>query len=94
MPEGIELSGALSRRDFLQLSSSGLLALGIPLRWTSNAVETDRGLMGRVVDPTLDVYTRPSWASDKVKTLWRDDVFDIDAAWVGDPVPEHNRIWY
>ena len=94
MPEGIELSGALSRRDFLQLSSSGLLALGIPLRWTRKAVAIDRGVMGRVVDPTLDVYTRPSWASDKVKTLWRDDVFDIEAAWVGDPVPEHNRIWY
>jgi len=94
MPEGIELSDALSRRGFLQLSSSALLALGIPLRWTSKAVETDRGFMGRVVDPTLDIYTRPSWASDKVKTLWRDDVFDIEAAWVGDPAPEHNRIWY
>jgi len=94
MPEGIELSDALSRRDFLRLSSSGLMALGIPLRWTSKAVEAERGLMGRVVDPTLDIYTRPSWSSEKVKTLWRDDLFDIEAAWVGDPIPEHNRIWY
>ena len=94
MPEGIELSDALSRRDFLSLTGSGLLALGIPLHWTSKAVETDRGLLGRVVDPTLDIYTRPSWASDKVKTLWRDDTFEIAAAWVGDPIPEHNRIWY
>lgn len=94
MPEGIELSDALSRRDFLRLSSSGLMALGIPLRWTSKAAESERGLMGRVVDPTLDIYTRPSWASEKVKTLWRDDLFDIEAAWVGDPIPEHNRIWY
>ncbi len=94
MPEGIELSDALSRRDFLRLSSSGLMALGIPLRWTSKAAESERGLMGRVVDPTLDIYTRPSWASEKVKTLWRDDLFGIEAAWVGDPIPEHNRIWY
>ncbi len=94
MPEGIELSEALSRRDFLRLTGSGLMALGIPLQWTSKAVETDRGLMGRVVDPTLDIYTRPSWASEKIKTLWRDDLFDIRAAWVGDPIPEHNRIWY
>lgn len=70
------------------------MALGIPLRWTSKAAESERGLMGRVVDPTLDIYTRPSWASEKVKTLWRDDLFGIEAAWVGDPIPEHNRIWY
>ncbi len=94
MSKEFELSDALSRRDFLSLTGSGLMALGIPLHWTSKAVETDRGLMGRVVDPTLDIYTRPSWASEKVKTLWRDDLFGIEAAWVGDPVPEHNRIWY
>ncbi len=94
MPKGIELNDALSRRDFLRLTSSGLMALGFPLQWTSSAVETERGLMGRVVDPTLDIFTRPSWASEKVKTLWRDDLFEIAAAWVGDPVPEHNRIWY
>ncbi|MCH7611537.1 MAG: L,D-transpeptidase [Chloroflexi bacterium] len=94
MSEAYELSDALSRRDFLRLSGSGLMALGIPLRWTNKALQTDRGQMGRVVDPTLDIYTRPSWASAKVKTLWRDDVFEVEAAWVGDPIPEHNRIWY
>ncbi|MFQ5942115.1 MAG: L,D-transpeptidase family protein [Anaerolineales bacterium] len=94
MTDDFELSDALSRRDFLRLTSSGLLALGIPLRWSNKALGTDRGLMGRVVDPTLDIFTRPSWASEKVKTLWRDDLFEIDAAWVGDPVPEYNRIWY
>jgi lipoprotein-anchoring transpeptidase ErfK/SrfK len=94
MPEGIELSDALSRRDFLRLSSSSIMALGIPLRWTSRSAQTDRGMMGRVTNPTLDIYTRPSWASDKVKTLWRDDIFEVQAAWVGDPAPEHNRVWY
>lgn len=94
MPEGIELGDALSRRGFLKLSSSSLLSLALPLRWTSNSVEADRGTLGRVVDPTVDIYARPSWASTKRETLWRDDVFDIVAAWVGDAAPEHNRVWY
>ncbi len=94
MPDGIELSVPLSRREFVRLSGTGLLALGIPSQWTRAAVEAEPGLLGRVVDPTLDIFSRPSFASEKRKTLWRDDVFEIAAAWVGDPIPEHNRTWY
>lgn len=70
------------------------MALGVPVRWTRSAIEAEPGLLGRVVDPTLDIFSRPSFASEKLKTLWRDDVFPILAAWIGDPMPEHNRIWY
>ena len=94
MPDGIELNDALSRRDFLKLSSSSMLALGLPLHWTRESVETESDLLGRVVDPTLDFYLRPSFASPKLETIWRDEIFDIVAARVGDPAPVHNRIWY
>lgn len=94
MPDGFELADSLSRRDFLRLSSTALLSLGLPVRWTRAAAEADLGTLGRVLDPTLDVFSRPSFASEKRKTLWRDDLFEIVAAWVGDPAPEHNRVWY
>ncbi|HLF37749.1 MAG TPA: L,D-transpeptidase, partial [Anaerolineales bacterium] len=94
MPDGLELSVPLSRREFVRLSATGLLALGVPSQWTRAAVEAEPGLLGRVVDPTLDIFSRPSFASEKRKTLWRDDVFEIAAAWIGDPIPEHNRTWY
>jgi len=70
------------------------MALGVPIRWARSAIEAEASLLGRVLDPTLDIFSRPSFASEKLKTLWRDDVFQILAAWIGDPMPEHNRIWY
>jgi lipoprotein-anchoring transpeptidase ErfK/SrfK len=94
MPDGFELTDSLSRREFLKLSSSSLLGLALPIQWTRPAVEADRGSFGRVLDPTVEIYSRPSFASEKLKTLWRDDVFEVVAAWIGDAAPEHNRVWY
>lgn len=94
MPDGIELTDSYPRRAFLQLSSFSLLGLALPVHWARPAVEADSGSLGRVLDPTLEIYSRPSFASEKRETLWRDDLFEIVAAWVGDSAPEHNRVWY
>lgn len=94
MPDGLELNDSLSRRGFLRLSSTSLLGLGLPVHWLRPASETDPGTLGRVLGPTVEIFNRPSFASEKLKTLWRDDVFEIAAAWVGDAAPEHNQVWY
>jgi lipoprotein-anchoring transpeptidase ErfK/SrfK len=84
----------LSRRDFLRCSAWGLLALGMPLRSGRFASAAGGGQLGRVLDPTVDIYRQTSFASDKVDAVWRDDVLTIDGAEVGDEIPEYNRIWY
>ncbi len=94
MPEGFELSDSLTRREFLRLSSTSLLSLGLPVHWFRPNAQADPGTLGRVLDATAEIHSRPSFASDKRKTLWRDEVFEVVAAWVGDPAPEHNRVWY
>jgi len=85
---------SFSRRSFLRLSGASLLALAIPTRWTRRQMELDAGQLGRVLEPTADIYLDPSFASRKLKTYWRDDVLQLDGAAMGGPQPEHNRIWY
>ncbi|MEX0787275.1 MAG: L,D-transpeptidase [Anaerolineales bacterium] len=86
----------ISRRQFLGLSAFQMLALAPPLRWAGSLHPSDPGdaLLGRVLDPTADVFRRPSFSSEKVKLLWQDDVVALDEALMGDHYPDHNRIWY
>lgn len=94
MPDGLELTSEFTRRDFMRLSGMGLLSLALPLHWGRNVVEAEATQLGRVAFPTVDVMKRASFASESVRTLWRDEILDIEAAVLGDLVPEHNRIWY
>jgi hypothetical protein len=51
-------------------------------------------LLGRVLDNDLRVYNQPSFTAKLVNIYWRDLVFPINAATIGDQQPEHNRVWY
>ncbi len=84
----------LARREFLKLSGVALLALAVPTRWRRSALGLENELLGRVAFPTVDVFRAPSFASEKVKTLWRDDILTLEEALLGDKFPEHNRVWY
>lgn len=86
----------ISRRQFLGLGALHTLALAPSLRWLEAArpLPAESPLLGRVLDPTADVYRRPSFSSEKVAMLWRDDIVSLHEALMGDLFPEHNRVWY
>lgn len=92
--DSLELPDHLSRRGFLGLSAAGMLALALPVRFSRKTTAMPAGQLGRVADPTADVFDRPSFSGKKRKTLWRDDLFGIVGAAIGDRFPEENRIWY
>lgn len=84
----------LSRREFLGFSAFGLLALGVPLRWSQARFDLRERLLGRVAEPRAYVYTEPSFAGERVRAVLRDTLLPIDGAVVGGPEPAHNRVWY
>lgn len=92
--DAFELSQRLSRRGFLNLSLTGLMALALPVRLTRREADLPAGQLGRVADPSADLFRRPSFSSPKIKTLWRDDILQLDGVAMGDRFPEHNTIWY
>lgn len=94
MSDALELPGSLSRRGFLKFSSFAMLSLGLPVRWQRPSFGLEAPELGRIVTPTVEVYSRPTFASSKRKTYWRDDVLTLAGAALGDRVPEYNRIWY
>ena len=90
----LALPDSLARRDFLRLSAFGLLGLGLPVQWRKWAFGLEQPELGRVADPTVDVYRGPSFGADWVKTFWQDDVIPLAGAALGDEYPAHNRVWY
>jgi len=54
----------------------------------------DPGQQGRVQDGYIYVYNKPSFESERVKTLWRDDVVSITGLTVQEDTPSHNLVWY
>jgi lipoprotein-anchoring transpeptidase ErfK/SrfK len=90
----LEIADHLSRREFLRLSTASLLGMAVPLRFIRKEVEVDGGLFGRVVEPSVDIHLTPSFVGEKLARKWRDEVLPVEAAVIGDRVPEHNRIWY
>jgi len=94
MQEPLELPDRLSRREFLKASATGLLVLGVPVRWAGKRLALDDDQLGRVAEATADVYSQPSFGSARRRTYWRDEILTLDGAVVGDVLPEHNRVWY
>jgi hypothetical protein len=92
--EGLELPDSLSRRGFLQLSAMGLLALGLPARWTRRAIAAADAMKGRVLEGGAAVHRAASLDSPRLRILPQDFVFDILGATVGDTMPAYNRVWY
>lgn len=92
----------LSRRAFLKRARAGLLGLFlIPLHERAMGRERlvaagQEGVpeMGRVLDDATPVHQEPSFSSKLVNMYWRDLVYPISAATIGDKEPGHNRVWY
>lgn len=89
----------LSRRDFLRLAGLGLLSLALPgfdLLAPGDPVfnELAPDQQGRVADPTISIYDRPSFDGNRVKLYWRDLVLPINGIAVSDDEQAYNRIWY
>jgi hypothetical protein len=90
-----------SRREFLRLIRNGTLALfWLPLMDRAEGAErlvTQQEIiptLGRTLSNGLEVYNRPSFSSDLIKTYSFDQVIPITAATIGDQYPSHNRVWY
>lgn len=82
----------ISRREFLRLG--GLVLGGLLLPPFGQRRQEELDLQGRVLEPTIHVYDRPSLSGALVKTYWRDLVLPIRAVTIGDEEPAYNRVWY
>ncbi len=87
----------LTRRNFLKLAGLGLLGAFLPGQWSTrwgSARSYGEPMQGRVTDEKLDVYDQPSLTANKIKLIWRDAIFSITTATIGDNEPGYNRVWY
>ncbi len=87
------LPSRLTRRDVLKLAGVGLLGLVLSAFGRADA-EFPADQRGRVAYERIGLYAKPSFGSRRLKTLWRDEVFPIAAAVIGDEKPAYNRVWY
>jgi lipoprotein-anchoring transpeptidase ErfK/SrfK len=85
----------LSRRDFLKLSSYGLMGTFLP-DLASYLPQTDdfANLQGRIIDRTVWAYEEPNFKSKRIKLYWRDLVVPITNTTVGSDETAYNRVWY
>jgi lipoprotein-anchoring transpeptidase ErfK/SrfK len=81
-----------SRRDFLKLSSLGMIGLFLePLKSLRDLIPNQ---LGRVAEMKITLYDRPSLQGTELKVYWRDMILPITEVTIGDVEPIHNRIWY
>jgi lipoprotein-anchoring transpeptidase ErfK/SrfK len=86
---------ALSRRDFLKLTSYGILGLALPDFSQNFLVQPfDTNLQGRVTEKSLWMYDEPSSQSKRVEIYWRDLVIPISGAAISEDEEAYNRVWY
>jgi hypothetical protein len=88
----MQISKSLSRRDFLKLSSLGLLNFFTPQMMRSQYRLVNR--QGRVIYNLIEAYDRPSFSGEVVKQYWMDSVIPITEVTIGDDEPDYNRVWY
>jgi len=82
----------ISRRDFLKVSGSGLLSLGLsPL--LRNPDVFDDSARVRVTTKSVSVYREPTDQSTIAHQLFRDEVVNIYEE-VDASEPSYNPIWY
>ena len=85
---------ALSRRDFLKLSGSGLM--GVMLSQVPGFPNQDEfdNLQGRVIDRTIWSYEAPDFRAKRLKLYWHDLVVPITNTTISDDESSYNRVWY
>jgi hypothetical protein len=82
----------LNRRDFLKLSASSLSAAVIkppPPRKTTTPIG-----LGRVSVASINLYSEPSYRSNRLTVLKRDQLFTLFSSDNSDDGPSHNPLWY
>lgn len=83
-----------SRRDFLKLSSCGLMGMVLPAVSFSQFKQDEfSNLQGRVLG-TVWSYDAPVFKSTRRKLYWRDLVVPIKNTAVAEEESAYNRIWY
>ncbi len=83
----------LSRRDFLKISSYGLMGMFLPS--VNTPLQDDfANLQGRVIDRTLWSYESPDLKSTRRKLYWRDLVLPLHNTAIGRDEKAYNRVWY
>jgi hypothetical protein len=60
----------------------------------NDQAESDSVIFGRVVQPGVGLYDKPSFSGKQLKTVWTDVIMPITDITVGDAVPAYNRVWY
>ena len=88
----LSLEEMVTRREFLKFGGAILGGLFLPP--LSFHTQEPAEPLGRVLEPTIQIYDRPSLSARAVKSLWRDLVVPISEVTIGDGVPAYNRVWY
>jgi lipoprotein-anchoring transpeptidase ErfK/SrfK len=84
-----------SRRDFLKLSSYGLMGIILPDLSSHLSQQDDfASLQGRIIDRTVWAYDEPNSKSKRAKLYWHDLVVPITNTTIGDDEAAYNRVWY
>jgi lipoprotein-anchoring transpeptidase ErfK/SrfK len=84
-----------SRRDFLKLSSYGLMGIFLPdlsSHWPQQA--DFASLQGRIIDRTVWTFDEPHPKAKRAKLYWHDLVVPITNTTIGDDEAAYNRVWY
>jgi lipoprotein-anchoring transpeptidase ErfK/SrfK len=85
----------ITRRDFIKLSSAGLLGLALSELGLDPAAAADpHPGLGRVAYPSVDVFDRPTVKGQKATRYLRDTVLAITDQVTGEDETAYNPIWY
>jgi lipoprotein-anchoring transpeptidase ErfK/SrfK len=85
----------LSRRDFLKLSTYGLMGIYLPeLAPLFPQGDDFANLQARIIDRTVWSFDEPNVNSKRVKLYWHDLVVPITNTAIGEDESAYNRVWY
>lgn len=82
----------ISRREFLKLSSIGMLSSFLTSSFLEEVADIPK--YGRVMEPLIYMYDRPSFLGVVVKTCPMDTIYSIRSIEIGDSFPSHNQAWF
>lgn len=85
----------LSRRDFLKLSSYGLMGMLCPKLPMKFLQQDDfDNLQGRVLDRTIWQYDEPDFKAKRLKLYWHDLIVPLTNTTISEDETAYNRVWY
>ncbi|HEX9013641.1 MAG TPA: hypothetical protein VF813_09000, partial [Anaerolineaceae bacterium] len=90
----IDAARSFSRRDFLRLAGLGLIGSLLPFSLVDSAEAEASSQLGRIIDPTIQLFNQPSFHAKQIGTAWKDHLYTISDVTVGDQDPPYNRVWY